>query len=396
MEHETGFFFSIAGVRAASNVQGIDGLATPIIDQPEIGILAFLLRESEDGYEWLMQAKAEPGTVERVQLAPSVQATESNFRRRHGGEPTRYLDLVLEAGSGGDRIADIEQSEQGSMFWNKYNRNVAHRADVAAGGWWRWAKSAEVRHALGQDYALNTDARSVLVSTPWRYVSTTGAPFAVGGDAWGAKLAASYQAAGERDALAALDARRAATTLTVAPVSLDALPNCLISKDQIISNVRAPALAIGAFHIDAPNQERETDAWNQPLVARAAQSATLVCATRGGVLHFLLRFSPEIGFTNRVQFGPSLQSDAYAAAPAWLAAAAARGLVHASILQSDEGGRFWQCITRYTVCEIYEANAREDEDGVWVTLGDLERLAAVRGALTNEARSLISMLLAWA
>lgn len=397
LEHESGYFFSIAGVRAASNVPELDRLATPIINQPEVGILAFLLRERGGGYEWLMQAKAEPGTVERVQLAPSVQATESNFEQRHGGEPTRYLDLVKDMRTGGGRIADIAQSEQGSMFLNKYNRNVAQIADVEADGWWRWATSAELRDLLGRDYALNTDARSVLVSAPWRFLSATGTPFAASGDPWQAKLAGSYGARGGTDALGALESRRAGTTLSIVPVALDALPACNISDRDIVSAVRAPALTISAFHVDAPNHERETEQWNQPLVARAAQSATLVCAVRDGVLKFFLRFSAEIGFRDhKVEFGPSLQSDAYTPSPSWLVTAAAEGATHAVIHQSDEGGRFWQCITRYAICEIPEASTREDEGGVWVTLGDLERLAAVRGALTNEARSLVSMLLAWA
>ena len=66
LSHDTGAFFSISGVQARSNLAALDGLALPMVDQPEIGILAFLVHEGEDGAEWLLQAKAEPGTVGAV------------------------------------------------------------------------------------------------------------------------------------------------------------------------------------------------------------------------------------------------------------------------------------------------------------------------------------------
>jgi oxidase EvaA len=395
LAHDTGAYFSIVGFAAESSDPALDGMALPMIDQPEIGILAFLLREGEGGYDWLLQAKAEPGTVEGVQAAPSVQATESNYKRVHGGAPTTFLGLVREEGAGANRLADVRQSEQGSMFLNKYNRNVAALIDGAldAGEQWHWTSSAGLRELLHIDYAVNTDARSVIVTTPWSYISETGAPFAARSDAWSAALADSYAEKDEGNVLARLEDARRAIVMETSRVALDALPQCVITGDAIISNARSPALRVQPYAVIAP--DREVTQWRQPLVLRDEdQTADLICAKRGGVLRFYFAFSPELGFANIVQLGPSLQSDAFVPGAAWLTGA--DKITHCSALQSDEGGRFMRCIARYSVHEISEGAARDDENGVWLTLGAIERLNQVQGVFTNEARSLISLLLAWA
>lgn len=397
LAHESGAYFSIVGVAARSDDPTLDGMALPMIDQPEIGILAFLLRETAGGYDWLLQAKAEPGTVEGVQAAPSVQATESNYKRVHGGAPTTFLGLVREEGvsAGADRLADVRQSEQGSVFLDKYNRNVAVLTDGAleAGEQWRWTSSAELRHLLHIDYAVNTDARSVIVTTPWSYISETGVPFAARRDPWSAALAESYAEKDAGDALARLEAARRNAVMETRRVALDALPRCVITEQAIVSNARSPALRVQPYAVVAP--DREITQWRQPLVLRDEdQIADLICAKRNGVLRFYFTFSLELGFANIVQLGPSLQSDAFVPGAAWLASA--EKLTHCSVLQSDEGGRFMRCIARYSLREIPQAAAREDKGGVWLTLGAIETLLRKQGVFTNEARSLISLVLAWA
>ena len=115
LSHNTGHFFHVKGLIVHSNYSAWDGLVQPMIDQPEVGILAFLIRPDGNGsVEWLLQAKTEPGTVNGTQVAPSVQATFSNYLRIHGGKATRFLDLVI---SNESVISDTPHSEQGSRFF---------------------------------------------------------------------------------------------------------------------------------------------------------------------------------------------------------------------------------------------------------------------------------------
>lgn len=75
LQHSTGRFFSDVGQHCDDGPPHLKGLALPIIDQPEIGILGFVVKRGKAGWEWLLQAKTEPGNIGGTQVGPSVQAT---------------------------------------------------------------------------------------------------------------------------------------------------------------------------------------------------------------------------------------------------------------------------------------------------------------------------------
>lgn len=69
-------------------------------------------------------------------------------------------------------MTDVLQSEQGTRFIDKYNRNMVVAVpvdsidldlpDLLA---WRWLPIEVIGRLITQDFLLNTDARSVLSST---------------------------------------------------------------------------------------------------------------------------------------------------------------------------------------------------------------------------------------
>lgn len=85
IQHDTGRFFSIDGIRVTATIGEIPTWDQPIINQPEIGILGFIVKELGGVLHFLVQAKIEPGNVNCVQLSPTIQATRSNFQQTHGG-----------------------------------------------------------------------------------------------------------------------------------------------------------------------------------------------------------------------------------------------------------------------------------------------------------------------
>lgn len=406
LAHTTGGFFSVVGIRAASSVGGLDGLAVPIIDQPEVGILGFVVRARGTGHEWLIQAKAEPGNIGAVQLAPTVQATRSNFTRLHGGGATAYLDCFTAPDGGYDVVADSLQSEHGSRFRAKYNRNmtvlVAGQGPDPCSAEWRWAAAPDLRAMLASDFAVNTDARSVLFGSDWRLLAD-GAPFSRwrGASEWGACLLESFEATADQSdeaMLSWLAARRLGVRLDVRVVPLDSMPEWEIRADSIVHRQDGRPL-LQAYQVRA--NTREVQAWDQPLVlSHREEAVALICQRRGGALRFLLRASAEAGFRERVQLGPTWQSDDVTAgngAADKVLAALQRGQERDSRLQSDEGGRFFRSVSRYRIVELPEAEAIDLEASgyVWMDLGQIHRLGGVQGMFTNEARSVLSMLLAW-
>ncbi|MBV1900451.1 MAG: NDP-hexose 2,3-dehydratase family protein [Kordiimonadaceae bacterium] len=404
ISHETGSYFSLSGLIATSCKHTFQDVCQPLIFQPEIGILGFLVHSDEDEKIWLMQAKAEPGNVGIVQLAPTVQATYSNYTRVHGGEKTQYLSYF-----DGTRQCDIHsdslQSEQGTRFYKKFNRNTVREIDHKAGlrnPAYRWCTSAELRHALATDYQVNTDARSVITTAPWSMISTEGMPFSGGDQPFTILCKASYDAdldAGIVDrAKAILTARRRALDLKVEQCRLQEMPGWTLGPSGIDCTADIGALSVRYYTVAAPG--REVINWDQPLVhSLQVGEVGLVTQLREGRLCVYLQLIHEIGLTGGVEYGPSYQSECLSpemeSFGTYLENAKKQTIL--SVMQSDEGGRFMLSRSRYSLYLLSEAeNLPEGQNGLWVSLAELEQLCRAEGLLTNEARSCVSLLLALA
>ena len=351
--HRSGGFFSVVGLEPRGPGIGV-GLDQPMIDQPEIGLLGFALRNAGEAVELLVQAKPEPGNIGRTQLAPTVQATQSNLLRRHGGRPTRLLQLFDP--NHAEVLSNTLQSEQGTRFRAKYNRNIWVRVSAEIddpGDHLQWFPVEDVLKALLTDFSVNTDARSLLATCPWPALACRGQPFArwAGTGGFGGRLLHSYRSspardAAARDVVAWLGAVRTTHGFDVRLLPIDRLSTWQMDDWRIFSTEH-PGLEVR--HVRVASSEREVELWDQPLLAADSEGvATLLCQEREGVLQFLFVARAEPGFDEYVQLGPSHHRaggppDLFAHLAdreRRLAECVARGAPVASNLQSDEGGRF--------------------------------------------------------
>jgi len=396
--HRTGRFFSVRGYHCQLRDTQWEDTHLPLIDQPEVGLLAFIVRRAGDGYEWLLQAKAEPGTEDFVQVGPSVQATKSNYERAHGGESTRFLEVFLRDGK---FLVPISlQTEQGTRFFKKKNGNaIAIVDDIVLDHSttdWQWFRSAELRDALLADFEINTDARSVIMTGDWSLISETGHPFSKSTrpepfPGFVGRLRASLERVDE----GAIPTQITCRDDVVGVVPLDQVSGWRFGEDSFVPTEGQYSYDIVSYSISAPG--REVTSWHQPLLrGKGRGREILVLAEQDGCLKMLLRDSIEPGFAGAVGLGSSFSTEGMGNSwvPDALAAKTAMKLAH--VLQSDEGGRFMRAIASYEVCWIDSSVERPGDDGTWVTLGEARRLVSIEGLLTNEARSLISILLAWA
>jgi oxidase EvaA len=409
LRHDKRRFFSVVGIRAKTDIPHLVDIEQPIILQPEIGILGFIVRKTEGGWEWLLQAKTEPGNTYGVQVGPSVQATVSNYMRIHGGLPTPMIELFVEKPPEGvQRLADIEQSEQGDRFLGKYNRNcvVVVPADypLPKSRNWTWFPAGELRQALKCDFAINTDARSVMFCSDWNLLTDGGqAPFGRwrGTGGFGEGLLDSFETTNlhhtRQEILDFIRDKRESLSLSVEQVPVTELGSWQVSDHGISFAGDASPFSVKSYSVRT--SDREVAAWHQPLfVGQRTVNITMICARVSGILHFLLRASAEIGFRETVQLGPSHIDDPAHSSIEWVDAALddRETTTYACVMQSDEGGRFMHSVARYAIVEVPEKWTRStDPLGIWLTLGQLQWLATLRGILTNETRSGLSLLLAY-
>lgn len=403
LTREGGGFFDIRGFEWHPRVYGVARRHLPLIDQPEIGILGFLGRRTQDRkVELLVQAKTEPGNCFGTQLAPTVQATVSNYTRVHGGCPTPYVESFLQPDPATVSV-DVKQSEQGTVFFGKHNRNVLiFDPDVPAepaAPTMAWFPVADVLAALAVDFAVNTDARSVLCCVDWRELVAGGEPFARwrGTGGFGEMLDRSF--ASPHASVCSCDdwladaSRYGGADLRAIP--LEGLRGWRRTPGGMSSDEDGSYFQL--FDIEA--NDREVQCWQQPLVGdRAINRVVLICQERDGVLRFLVRVAVEPGLIEGTPVGPTGQSRGQSFGLTSLDRFATQeGTVVLAVDQSEEGGRFFRTVTRYEVRLLERQTEPPDEPGTrWLTLGELCRLVRRQSVLTNELRSALSLLLSLA
>ncbi|WP_017621664.1 NDP-hexose 2,3-dehydratase family protein, partial [Nocardiopsis gilva] len=178
IRHGSGRFFTIEGLRAHRPGGPVERWTQPIIRQPEIGILGILVKEFDGVPHCLMQAKVEPGNFNGVQVSPTVQATRSNYTRVHKGRAVPYLEYFRDPGR--HRVlSDVLQSEQGSWFYQKRNRNMVVEVteDVEVLDGFCWVSVGQLHLLLTYPDLVNMDSRTVMGCMQVRAADPdTGAP----------------------------------------------------------------------------------------------------------------------------------------------------------------------------------------------------------------------------
>jgi oxidase EvaA len=403
--HQSGKFFSIAGLRVETDFGPTPQWEQPIIHQPEIGILGFIVRVLNGTYHFLVQAKAEPGNVNGVQLSPTVQATQSNYTRVHRGTRTRYLEYFVEPGRA-RILLDQLQGEQGSRFFQKRNRNmiVEVEEDVPLGDNFCWLTLGQIKRLLTQDNLVNMDARTVLSCIP--FADSDGwvpldpiLPF----DGFARDLFISLydrRAArhSTREILHWLTGLRARYQLRLEPRPLDHL-DCWTMSDFEIRHDTGRYFSVIAVQVEG--QSREVTCWTQPLLQHVGYGLNgFLLQHINGVLHFLVRACLYPGNRELFELGSTVSrsnADEYFGhpdAPPFLDLFHDPPLeqVHYEAIQSEEGGRFYHYQNRNVLRELPPTLHLElPPNYCWMTLGQIQDLVR-HGYFNIEGRNLLACL----
>ncbi len=404
LTHTSGKFFTIEGLDVRQPGARIAHWTQPIINQPEIGILGILVKEFDGVLHCLMQAKVEPGNCNGIQLSPTVQATRSNYTRVHKGRPVPYLEYFTD--TGGHRvISDVLQSEQGSWFYQKRNRNMVVEVTGAIEVLedFHWMPLNLVHRLLAQENMVNMDARTVLSCLP--FSGNDLMALAPAADDLRAALlrscSAQFGALHPTDAVLSwiTDARTRAD-ITATRVPLREVRRWERSPRGIAHET---GLYFSIIGVDVDASGREVKRWSQPMLSPASDSLAAFLVRRiDGVLHVLVDARVEPGYLDVVELAPTVQCTVinYAAAapedrPPFLDAVlnADPARIRFDATHSEEGGRFYHARTRYLVVETDDEFAPADHpDHRWLTLDQLVGLLRHSHYVNVQARSLIACL----
>ncbi|WP_435807551.1 NDP-hexose 2,3-dehydratase family protein [Streptomyces bacillaris] len=381
--HRSGRFFSVEGVHVTIGDEPLQEWQQPIIVQPEVGILGILAKEFDGVLHFLMQAKMEPGNRNLLQLSPTVQATRSNYTKVHRGAGVKYLGHFLGEGRG-RVLADVLQSEHGSWFLRKSNRNmiVETTEDVSAEDDFCWLTLGQIGALLRRDNVVNMDARTVLACAP---VGTGGSEALLPDTGLVSWIT-------EERSLHEVRARR---------IPLETVKEWRRGPDAI-EHAEGRYFRVMAVAVQA--ESREVTRWTQPLLEPVGLGVTaFVTRSFGGVPHVLVHARREGGFLDRVELAPTVQHTpgnyrhlTGADRPPFLdlVADAPPGRVLYEAVHSEEGGRFRHAESRclFVAADEAEAPAQPPAGYAWVTPGQLNSLVRHGHYVNVQARTLLACL----
>lgn len=399
LAHRSGRFFRVIGVEHRTPLEGGTHLQ-PLIDQPEVGDLCFLVVEDGEGWWVLAQAKVEPGNVDGAQLAPSVQATRSNYEAAHGGKSVPYHGLTLD---GSRALYDQLQSEHNGRFLRKRNRNSVIRLDERTAPFdtsFRWLSMAEFLPLLLEDNLVNTDARSVL--TCWLLTHARVLEGVVESGSLLQDLILALDAPLDEKRRAELESwlGRLASRWFELPreCGLEQLQPDWAWRDGIFQSALDPTVLV--HHVAVRCQTREVYEWDQPLLGtRTLGQSVSVMGRIGGELHLLVQARAEAGNHSGFEVTTAIQAESTETMTeaersyAQVLRSQARRVFE--FKNSEEGGRFDRCVTSYGL--FWTDSPQDVPEGPlhrWVPMAQLAAWARQPNRLTNELRSALSALFA--
>ena len=404
--HETGKFFSIEGIHVTTNYGPVSEWSQPIINQPEVGILGILVKEFDGVLYCLMQAKMEPGNIHMVQLAPTVQATKSNYTQVHQGSKTRYIEYFVDR-SRAKVLVDVLQSEQGARFLRKRNRNMIIEVteDLDVHQDFCWVSIGQLHKLLRHDNVVNMDARTVLACIPFlcpeiNQLSETIDAAATSEQRFNQLLLQSIisdqSVYSIDDILSWFTNLKTYYDLIVTPIPLAEVQRWHRGRSRIFHETRQ-FFTVLAVAVTATN--REVFHWHQPIVKPRHKGIVCFLTKQiNGVLHFLVQAKVEPGNFDILEMAPTVQciTGSYQfKKPPFLEYVlnVHSKQVRFSTYQSEEGGRFYQEQNKNMIIEV-EADfpLTVPDNYMWMTLNQMKELIRYNNYFNVEARSLISCL----
>jgi len=406
LTHDSGRFFSIDGIRVTACIDRQTQWDQPIINQPEVGYLGFIVKYIKGILHFLVQAKIEPGNINYVQLSPTLQATRSNYEQAHKGKKPLYLEYFQHACS--DKILlDQLQSEQGARFLKKRNRNIIIQVDedIPIYDNFTWLTLAQLKDLMQYDNLVNMDSRTVISGIPFGsfnsdvidFFNFLGKHNSIQKDLLNSALISNGEVHSIKDIITFLTDLKSSNDLSIMHMSLHKIKNWVLT-DTTIQHIDYKYFKVIAANIEIGN--REVVSWGQPMIEPVQEGLCAFVAKKiNGILHFAVQAKLECGNHDTIEFAPTVQTltDDYRKTKKNTLPFLDYVLnidankVYFDTLQSEEGGRFFKEQNRNMI--IIAGDEVPDtlpDRYIWMTLNQLYTFLRFNNYHNIQARSLIA------
>ncbi len=353
--HKTKKFFKIVGIKVLTNFNK-KNWDQPMIVQNEVGILGIIKNTKTNKY--LLQSKVEPGNINKLQLAPTVQATKSNYNRVHGGKKVPYINYFLKS----KKTIPSLQSEQGFRYLNKFNSNILLKTSkfIEIKPEFYWFNKNEIKELIKIRNIINMDTLSVFSS-------------------FMTKVKKDYPINSIRKIYDWVKINNKKFFMKTKIVDLIKLKDWTYNSTKIEHKKKKHFSIIG---INASTNKREIKNWSQPIIkGKEMAFAGFIKTKFNNIEHYLCRYTLKPGHKsggisctvntsdiNNYSKNHTLNiNEKYFIKKYFFSQYSKKNIIYDNTL-SDEGGRFYQCQIRYMISKLlYPDSIKIPNNYIWIS-----------------------------
>lgn len=163
--HESGGHYVVRGLEIVADGREVARWSQPMFAPVGTGLSAFLVRRFDGVLHALVHARVEPGLLDVVELAPTVQCTVDNYVPGPPELRPAFLDAVLDAPADAVRY-DVVLSEEGGRFDHARVRYLVVETDEdvepAERPDHRWLPLHQLVGLLRHSHYVNVQARTLV------------------------------------------------------------------------------------------------------------------------------------------------------------------------------------------------------------------------------------------
>ena len=361
IRHVSRKFFQIYGFQIRSNFYKKKNWDQPLIVQKELGILGIIKKKINNEYKYLLQAKIEPGNINKCQLSPTVQATKSNYTKVHNGRGIPYIEFFFN-NKKVKKIFRIKQTEQGLRYYNKNNYNILLediKKIIKKLPNFYWVNKKELKYLISKNNIINMDTLSVFSC-------------AINKKKYDVPIMKT------NEILNFIKNRKKKYFSLAIKINLYKLKNWTLQKNFIIDNKKKYFSIIG---LTIKTNSREVNEWDQPIIAQKNLAfAGFLTKIINQTLHYLVSFDIKPGLKNACLSCTVRTSDFFNYRNNYDLSNFKRNIINHNFIntkngkllykkiQSDEGGRFYRSRICYSVFQLINTyNLTIPKNYIWIS-----------------------------
>lgn len=377
--HKSGGFFYITGL--ADNISGEEQI---VLYQPQGAFNGLVVCKQEQDVYVLLQARVEPGNSGIGQYGPTIQSTPANYLRFHGGKETPYFDFFFKYHPQVRPIVNSMQLDLGKRYFQKSKilSYVESYSLVETAENMIWVPLQVITEVLRYDNFLNTDLRSMLGVFDWDLFlnpnhSTSGNSTSHTND-----ICFDNNLSGKNMG-------------KLIPVSK--LQNWELTEEGIVDRANT---GVSASIYQVISTTREVKTWVQPLLCTANRGLITLLMRQFSdnssdatlsQFEFLISYRSEFGISGEKVLLPS-----HIIYPGenhrHQTTLCQEGKVLCEVIQSEEGGRFYQNENIYQLI-LVDRSFESESDQFWISVDTLKGLLKTSNQVSIQLRCIASLVL---